>query len=117
MGAGAQIPLWVAVVIAVGSPLLASAGVLAAQGLTPKFRPGVEGAVAPEETMRMIRWAADLAASCLVPRSKVGLAALDALDESEMLQADDQGLISAVLTVLLASEVAAYHGGDRTEEV
>jgi hypothetical protein len=115
MGAGVQIPLWVAVVIAVGSPLLAFAGVLVAQWLTRRTAHESEIRWRREETMRMLRWAAELAADGDPARKKVGVAALDALDDSEMLQRDDQALISAVLEVLVTRRAQEYRAGDGVE--
>jgi hypothetical protein len=117
MGTGVQVPLWVAVVIAVASPLLAFAGVLVGQWLARKSAHESETRWRREETMRMLRWAAEMAAEASVVRSKVGLAALDALDGSELLQDDDQELITAVLRVVITPQVAEYHPGDGTEVV
>jgi hypothetical protein len=47
----------------------------------------------------------------------VGVAALDALEESELLQADDQLLISAVLDAVVEPVVGDYDEGDVVQEV
>lgn len=59
-----------------------------------------------EETMRMLRWAAERA---LDPdHQSVGVAALTALNDSEMLQPEDQALIDAVIEAVLAEPIAEY---------
>lgn len=103
-------------IIAVGSPLLAFSGVLMAQWLTRKTARESDVRWRRGETMRMLRWASELAASADAAGRRVGLAALDALDDSEMLQTDDQALISAVLAVLVARRVEEYDVGDELEE-
>lgn len=69
-----------------------------------------------EETMRMLRWAAELAASDDPARIDVGVAALDALDDSELLQGDDQAFITAVLAAVLDPELEEYAGGQVIQE-
>ena len=62
------------------------------------------------------RWAAELAASDHVARSDIGVAALDALDDSELLLRDDQALITAMLSAVLGPQAEEYAGGDMTVE-
>lgn len=62
----------------------------------------------------MLRWAAELAAGADVARRDVGVAALDALDESELLRQVDQQLISAVLDAVVDSAVERYAGAKLT---
>lgn len=57
-----QVPLWVAIVIAVGTPLLAFAGALIGQLLSRKGAKEQDVQWHREETMRILRWAAELAA-------------------------------------------------------
>src|SRR4051794_39914907 len=61
--------------------------------------------------------AAELAVDTDVGRSAVGVAALDALEESALLQADDQALISAVLDAVVEPAVGAYDEGDFVQAV
>jgi ribosome assembly protein YihI (activator of Der GTPase) len=49
-------------------------------------------------------------------RSSVGVAALDALDDSPLLQQDDQLLISAVLDAIVEPVVEQYGFDDDVEE-
>lgn len=63
-----------------------------------------------EETMRMLRWAGESAARRDNPAlAAVGVAALDALGSSELLQPEDQAFIEKVLDAILQNPVAAYH--------
>lgn len=63
-----------------------------------------------EETMRMLRWASESAASGdNTVLAGIGLAALDALGDSELLQAEDQVFIDKVLDAVLERPVARYH--------
>lgn len=63
-----------------------------------------------EETMRMLRWAGESAASRDNPvLAEIGFAALDALGASELLQAEDQVFIDKVIDTLLEAPVARYH--------
>ena len=63
-----------------------------------------------EETMRMLRWAGESAASENNDTlAGVGLAALDALGQSELLQTEDQVFIDKVLDAILDPVVAEYH--------
>lgn len=112
MNQTAQVPLWVAVVIAIAAPVFS----LLAQNFTRNSSERAERRLRREETMRMLRWAADLAASDVGPRAAVGIAALDALDESEVLDAEDQALISAVLDAVVEPAAETYDEGDEIEE-
>lgn len=58
-----------------------------------------------EETMRMLRWASEQATSNEDGTARMGLAVLDALSESELLQQPDQALVDAVLLVVLEDPV------------
>lgn len=116
MNQTAQVPLWVAVVIAVAAPVFSFLGVLLAQSFTRNSSERAERRLRREETMRMLRWAADLAASDVRPRAAVGIAALDALNESEVLDAEDQLLISGVLDAVVEPATETYDEGDEIEE-
>lgn len=63
-----------------------------------------------EETMRMLRWAAENAANQDNDTlARVGVAALDALGGSELLQSEDQAFIDNILDAILEQPVAQYH--------
>lgn len=67
-----------------------------------------------EETMRMLRWAGESAAARDRPAlAAVGLAALDALGSSELLQPEDQMFIDKVLAAILNDPVSAYDAAEQ----
>ena len=111
-----QVPLWVAIVIAAGAPVLAFAGALVGQWLGRKSDREVEVRWRREETMRMLRWAAEMSASSEQSRVVLGVAALAALGRSPLLQEDDQALISAVFAAVAQPAAARYHRGEQVEE-
>lgn len=51
--------------------------------------------------MRLLRWASEQAASGEPTKARMGVAALDALSASELLQAPDQALVDAVIDSLI----------------
>ena len=61
-----------------------------------------------EETMRLLRWAAEMGTSGEEPKTKLGVATLRALAESELLQEQDYNLLDAVNRSLLQSPAGAY---------
>jgi hypothetical protein len=63
-----------------------------------------------EETMRLLRWAAEQATKDDSEGDawRVGLATLEALGRSELLQTEDQELIDSVLRALYADAEVAY---------
>ena len=71
-----------------------------------------------EETMRMLRWASEHAASSDDAKARMGIAALDALSDSELLQEQDQALVDAVIDSLLEEPLEEIEAlGDDVEVV
>ena len=93
----ATVPLWVAVVISVGSPLLAFLGLLLGQLLTRRTARETETRWQREESIRLLRWAAELTTDSERGRALLGLVALKALAVSQLLQPADSTLIGPVL--------------------
>jgi hypothetical protein len=91
-----SVPLWVAATIAVGSPLLTFGGVLLTLVLNRATAREVDARWRREETMRLLRWAADHAVDPDPRRARLGLAGLHALGRSPLLQPEDQQLVSEV---------------------
>ncbi|GAB3930641.1 hypothetical protein GCM10011575_47460 [Microlunatus endophyticus] len=99
-------PDWLVIAIAVATPLLGFIGVLLGQLLTRQGARELDVWRRREETMRMLRWAAELT---MQPESgALGLSVLDSLSRSELLQPADQPLISAVLATVTARAEAIY---------
>ena len=102
------IPLPWALGVGLGAPLLAFVG----SGLGTAFgRRGdreLDVWRRREETMRLLRWAAELAADPAGPRRAIGLSALAALDGSELLQPADAELVATVARGVITSVGGAY---------
>jgi hypothetical protein len=62
-----------------------------------------------EETMRMLRWAAEHAVSGDPKLSDLGVTALGALQDSELLQFEDQAIVLAVFQAVTDPSVRAYN--------
>lgn len=66
-----------------------------------------------EETMRMLRWAADHAIKFTAPaESEMGQAALDALKAADLLQQRDLAFVAAVADSIVAPAVDEYDEED-----
>ena len=79
------VPTWTAVVVSVGTPIVTFVGVLIAQVVGRKGDRELETRSKREETMRNLRWAAELAVSTDEAEAKLGVAQLNALGDSTML--------------------------------
>lgn len=101
-----------ALVLAVASPLLAFLGVLAGQWVARRGAREMGVRWRREETMRMLRWSVDLATSTDPSTSGLGVVALFGLQESEILRAADQELISRILAAIVSPVESRYSGGD-----
>jgi hypothetical protein len=69
-----------------------------------------------EESMRMLRWAAEQATSGNQRSAEVAVAVLEALETSEMVQVEDSMLVTAVIDALLAAPEDAYDGAKGRSE-
>lgn len=92
-----SLPLWAVFAVGFGSPVLSFLGVVFAQWLGRKAARELESRSRREETMRTMRWAAELAVSEDDARAQLGIAQLDALGVSDMLDGDLQPFIDAAL--------------------
>lgn len=101
-------PLWAVFAVSFGTPMLAFLGVLVAQLVGRKGAKEMETRSKREETMRNLRWAAELAVSDDAAKSALGVAQLIALGDSELLDEGQQLFIDAALEAVV---------GDAAEEV
>lgn len=99
------LPTWAVYLVAFGTPLSAFAGVVLGHWLLRKGANELDVWRRREETMRMLRWASEQAASQDVATSRMGVAALDALSASELLQEPDQELVDAVIDSLIEDPI------------
>ena len=95
------LPTWALYAVGFGTPIASFLGVLIGHVLLRKGANELDVWRRREETMRMLRWASERATSGTDAEARMGLAALDALSDSELLQPPDQALVDAVLDSLL----------------
>lgn len=112
------LPTWAVVAVGIGTPVLAFLGAVICHILLRKGATELDVWRRREETMRMLRWASEQASSTEDPKARMGLAALDALSDSELLQAPDQALVDAVIDSLLEEPLEEIEAlGDDVEVV
>lgn len=87
---------WLIVAVGVVTPVLAFLGVLVGHWLTRRASLELDRWRRREETMRMMRWAVELAVEPAQAKADAGLVVLDGLLASELLQNEDVGLVAAV---------------------
>jgi hypothetical protein len=92
-----SLPLWALFTIGFGSPLLAFLGVLAAQAIARKGAGELETRSKREETMRNLRWAAELSARHDERLASLGVAELKALLTSTLLEEGEKTFVEAAL--------------------
>ena len=92
-----SLPLWALFTVAFGSPILAFLGVLLAQVLTRKSATELEARSKREETMRILRWAAELAVSLDDRMADLGVAQLGALLRSDLLDDSEKVFVEVAL--------------------
>lgn len=99
------IPTWAAYVVSVGTPVVTFLGVLVAQLITRRGAEELETRSNREETMRNLRWAAELSVSPDPAKSQLGFSQLRALADSEMLDPAQQLFIDAALAAVVSEPV------------
>src|SRR6201999_3130479 len=107
---GVTIDSGAAIGAAIGTPMLAVGGALAGQLLQRRAARELDVRWHREETMRLLRWAAELAVDGADERSAIGIAALHALSRSELVQRADQIILGAVLDAVVDPVAAGYDG-------
>ncbi len=103
-----QIPDWLAIVIAVTTPVTAFAGAIVGQWWARRSAHELDTWRHREETMRLLRWSVERAVGEDSPEARAGLAALGALRTSELLQPEDLELVVTVTDALLEEPTEAY---------
>ncbi len=96
-----ELPLWAVYLVSFGTPLAAFGGTVLGHYVVRKGATELDVWRRREETMRMLRWASEQAASEDSAKSRMGIAALEALSSSELLQNPDQDLVDAVIDSLV----------------
>lgn len=95
-----SLPLWAVFAVSFGSPLLAFVGVLLAQFIGWKGVRELETRSKREETLRTLRWAAELSASREDRLADLGVAELEALLGSDLLEESEKTFVEAALTAV-----------------
>ena len=100
-----------ALLLALSPGALAFVGALAGHVLGRRSARELDRWRRREETMRLLRWAVELAVGADKPRSRAGLSALAALLDSSLLDPDDIGFLFAIAAEVEAA-VNSPPGGD-----
>ena len=101
------VPTWAIYAVSLGSPLSAFIGVVLGQWLSRKGATELDVWRRREETRRMLRWASEQAASSDAARADMGVAALQALSRSELMQEPDRELVVAVMASIVQVPITA----------
>lgn len=92
-------PTSIGVAVAIATPALSFLAVLLGQWLTRRSAHELDVWRRREDTMRMLRWSAEAAASERPALSRTGVAVLEGLGESELLQDEDRPLVHTVARI------------------
>lgn len=95
------LPTWSVWVLSFGSPVLAFVGVVLGQAVTRRGEKELEFRSKREEVMRILRWSAELAVSDDQAHSRLGVAELGALLQSELLDEEEKDFVQAALTAVV----------------
>jgi len=102
MPATAEVPVWAVFLVSLGTPLLTFVGVLLGNKVASRGAAELERRSKREETMRVLRWAAELAVSEDEAEASLGVAELNALGDSSLLDDDQQLFVDAALNTVVA---------------
>ena len=120
MEGASVVPTWLVVVLAVATPLLAFLAVLVSNLVTRRGATELESRSRREETMRTLKWAAELAVSDDAGQADLGLRELKALGDSAMLEPEQQTFIDAALSSVyghVEEQIEAAEGAGEDVEV
>lgn len=98
-------PVWVSVVVAVVTPLLAFAGAALSNWVTRRNAVDLDRWRHREETMRLLQWGVELATDPDEHKAAADLTVLGALLDSELLQTEDVEMVSSVATAIALDEL------------
>lgn len=99
-------------IMLVATPVLAFAGGIAGHLLTRKSATELDRWRKREETMRMLRWATELAINADPTKARAGLLVLDALLDSPLLDHADVTLVATVTQYVATGELDDPGGRD-----
>lgn len=96
------IPTWLAIVVTIGTPVLTFVGVWLANRVSRRGDEESETRSRREETMRNLRWAAELALDDDPKRALLGFTELEALETADMLDDEQKVFVTAALGAVVA---------------
>ena len=96
-----SLPLWAVFAVSFGSPSLAFVGVLVSQWIGRRTARELEIRSRREETMRTLRWAAELAIDAAPSRARLGSSQLTTLGRSTLLDSEQSLFVKAALDALV----------------
>lgn len=105
------------IITPIAAAVLAFVGAFIGQWWTHRSALELEHWRRREETMRMLRWATELAADEHPLRAKAGLLTLTSLTESELLQAEDEAMVNGIADMFLETPLRAYTDQEATTPV
>ncbi|WP_446664987.1 hypothetical protein [Flexivirga sp. B27] len=112
-----SLPLWAVFTVAFGSPILAFVGVVVAQLVSRRSANELEARSKREETMRILRWAAELAVSADNRIASLGVAELATLLDSDLLDDGEKSFVEAALDSVYEDPEAAIDALGQDAEV
>lgn len=96
------IPTWLAIIVTIGTPVLTFVGVWLANRVSRQGDEESETRSRREETMRNLRWAAELALDDDPKRALLGFKELEALETADMLDDEQKVFVTAALSAVVA---------------
>jgi hypothetical protein len=102
----------VSVLGSLATPALAFAGALVGVAVTRRGARELETRSRREETMRNLRWAAEMAIARDDQRAQLGIAELRALGESDLLDEEQRGFVDAALASVLEEPLEEVEGAE-----
>ena len=117
MSATTELPTWAAFAVAFGTPGSAFVGVLVGNVLTRRGAKELDRRARREEVMRNLRWASELAVSVDDRTARLGVAELNALALSDLLDDTAQGFIDAALDSVVKDPVEELEQAGEDAEV
>lgn len=116
MSEAAVLPVWLVVALAVGTPVLTFLGIVLANLVTRRGASELETRSRREETMRTLKWAAELAVANDPAKADLGLRELQALGDSALLDPEQQTFIDAALASVYGAAEAEIEAAEMDGE-
>lgn len=109
-------PVWLVVTVAVGTPMLTFLAAIAANLVTRRGAQELESRSKREETMRHLKWAAELAVADDQRKSALGIRELQVLSAWNLPDSELQGFVDAAMDTVYADAVEEVEAARRAGE-